>query len=41
MIKKEKGYLNCSECPRCRPQPGLKNGVKETLGKAIGEKHDN
>lgn len=22
---KEKEYLNCSECPRCRPQPGLKN----------------
>nr|WP_288640529.1 hypothetical protein [uncultured Anaerobutyricum sp.]DAQ23941.1 MAG TPA: hypothetical protein [Caudoviricetes sp.] len=25
---KEKEYLNCSECPKCRPQPGLKNGVK-------------
>lgn len=27
-IIEEKEYLNCPECPRCRPQPGLKNGVK-------------
>lgn len=23
-----KEYIDCPECPRCRPQPGLRNGVK-------------
>ncbi len=23
-----KEYIDCPECQRCRPQPGLRNGVK-------------
>lgn len=28
MILANREYIDCPDCPRCIPQPGLRNGVK-------------
>ena len=31
-----KEYIDCPECPRCRPRPGLRNGVKYGICRSGG-----